>query len=256
MAIHWLDPADPHAPFPPVERALREPDGLLAAGGDLATKRLIEAYRLGIFPWYEVGQPILWWSPDPRAVLYPEHLRITRSLRKTLRNRPWRVRFDTDFATTVGSCAAPRSQSAGTWITPQMMEAYCRLHAEGHAHSVEVYDQEGVLIGGLYGVAIGRVFFGESMFSRRPDASKLALVHLARHLQAWGYPLIDCQLASPHIMSLGAELIPRPRFIRQLKAACTSPGHAVPWRVDATLEIANWDPAAATNPSDARARKS
>lgn len=237
MIIKWLDPADPKSTFPPVTNALKDPDGLLAAGGDLNSERLLMAYQRGIFPWYEEGQPILWWSPNPRAILYPENLKISRSLRKSLRNKPWKVTFDLAFRETIKACAAPRKLSIGTWITRQMLEAYCHLFTRGYGHSVEVWNENGDLIGGLYGIAIGRVFFGESMHSRRSDASKVALVYLVRHLQHWGYPLIDCQLSSPHIISLGAETIPRKTFIEHLKRWCAIPGHPSPWSVDPELTV-------------------
>lgn len=242
MIIKWLDPSDPHASFPAVENALEEPDGLLAAGGDLSCARILKAYRAGIFPWYEEGQPILWWSPNPRAVLYPEKVRITRSLRKTLRNKPWTVSFDRTFRETICACAAPRQGSHGTWITYSMLEAYCELHDLGYAHSVEVWDEDGTLIGGLYGVGLGKVFFGESMFSRKSDASKVALVNLLRHLQFWGYPLIDCQLSSPHINRLGAESMSRRRFVKHIDKWSRIPGHASPWSVDPDLEVSEWRP--------------
>ena len=239
MTIAWLDPFDPMATFPAVEEALRDPEGLLAVGGDLSTERLLRAYRGGIFPWYEEGQPILWWSPNPRTVLYPEHVKISRSLAKTLRNKPWSISFDQAFELTVAACAEPRAKSHGTWITREMRNAYCRLHTEGYAHSVEVWDEQENLIGGLYGVAIGRLFSGESMFSRKPDASKVALVFLARHLQAWGYPLIDCQLSSPHLDSLGAQPISRQQYVQHLRRWCPLAGQASPWEVDPTLVVAN-----------------
>jgi len=242
MIIKWLDPVDPDFPFPPVDNALKEPDGLLAAGGDLSPNRILRAYRKGIFPWYEEGQPILWWSPNPRAVLYPECLKITRSLRKSLRNKPWTVSFDQAFRDTVTACAAPRRGSNGTWITDNMLEAYYLLYRQGHAHSIEVWENDTNLIGGLYGVGIGKVFFGESMFSRQSDGSKVALIYLMRHLQAWGYPLIDCQLSSPHIDSLGAETISRRRFIKHLQKWCKIPGHPSPWAVDSDLDVIGWQP--------------
>lgn len=243
MTIEWLDPFDPDYAFPAVDTAFTDPDGLLAAGGDLNPKRLLRAYRCGIFPWYEEGQPILWWSPNPRAVLYPQHFKITRSLRKSLRNRPYRVTFDRAFPEVVLGCAAPRRDSTGTWITKEMLDAYCQLHAQGHAHSVEVWHrQDGRLIGGLYGVALGRIFFGESMFSWATDASKIGLAYLAHHLQTWDYPLIDCQLPSPHVDSLGAELIPRPQFMRTLARYCAMRGNPSPWRVSPALEVAAWRP--------------
>ena len=209
--ITWLTPEGDHEWFPPLEQALDEPEGLLAAGGDLSTPRLLAAYRRGIFPWYSAGQPVLWWAPDPREVLFPADFRRTRSLAKSLRNRGFEVSFDRDFAAVVDACAARREHSAGTWITPEMRAAYCELHARGHAHSVEVRLNE-QLVGGLYGVLIGRVFFGESMFSRERDASKVALSRLVEHAVVAGLQLIDCQLPTPHLRSLGSKPIPRPDF--------------------------------------------
>ncbi|ROR32614.1 leucyl/phenylalanyl-tRNA--protein transferase [Inmirania thermothiophila] len=214
--------------FPDVERALAEPNGLLAAGGDLAPATLLAAYRRGIFPWYGPGEPILWWSPDPRLVLFPERLHLGRSLRKRLRSGRYRVSLDRDFAGVVAGCAAPRPGQDGTWITPEMAQAYRRLHALGHAHSVEVWE-DGVLVGGLYGVAIGRVFFGESMFSRRPDASKVALACLAARLHRCGFPVIDCQVASAHLLRLGAEPLPRRAFTALLERFCALPAPADTW---------------------------
>ena len=214
--------------FPPVEYATAE--GLLAVGGDLSSERLLEAYRHGIFPWYSAGQPILWWSPDPRAVLYPHRLRIARSLRRTLKRGHFRVRLDSAFSEVMLACAAPRRQypGGGTWITDEMVAAYCRLHELGHAHSVETW-QHDRLVGGLYGVALGGVFFGESMFSRETDASKVALVALSLQLRAWDFALIDCQLPSAHLASLGAEEIPRVRFLAELAPGLTRPGHPGRW---------------------------
>ena len=226
--LHLLDPDDPGAPFPPVETAEREPDGLLALGGDLQPQRLLTAYRSGIFPWYSAGQPLLWWSPDPRTVLFPERLKISRSLRKSLRNKPFQVTFDHAFDAVVDACAAPRPGENGTWITPEMASAYGRLHRLGHAHSVEVW-RDRKLVGGLYGIAIGRVFFGESMFSRVPDASKVGFVHLVRQLLARGYALVDCQVHTAHLVSLGAEEIPRRDFCRLLDRWCPTPGDPGPW---------------------------
>jgi leucyl/phenylalanyl-tRNA--protein transferase len=241
--IYWINPLDERISFPPVERALLEPDGLLAAGGDLSVERLELAYRSGIFPWYEPGQPILWWSPDPRAVLFPRRLRLGRSLRKALRNRPWQVSFDHAFADVVAACAEPRAGASGTWITSEMLEDYTALHRQGLAHSVEIR-RDGHLVGGLYGVAIGRVFFGESMFSRVPDASKVALAHLARHLDAWDYALIDCQLPNPHLLGLGAELMPRDEFVERVSRHASQSPSAHPWSVDPTLEVDTWRPEA------------
>lgn len=224
-----LRPGKPDLHFPPVESAT--PEGLLAIGGDLSSERLLEAYRRGIFPWYNPGQPILWWSPDPRAVLYPEKLKVARSLRKTLKRGHFRVRFDTAFREVMLACAAPRAQhpGGGTWITDDMLTAYCRLHELGYAHSIETWADER-LVGGLYGLALGGVFFGESMFARATDASKTALVALAQRLQTWGFVLIDCQVPSEHLTSLGAESIPRARFLGELAAALRLPGRPGRWR--------------------------
>jgi len=217
----------PTAPFPDPALAETEPNGLLAVGGDLSPQRLRSAYRLGIFPWYGAGQPILWWSPDPRLVLFPDRLRISRSLRKTLRRGAFTVSLDRDFGAVIRACAAPRADAGGTWIVPAMARAYERLHVLGLAHSAEAW-RGGELAGGLYGVAMGRVFFGESMFSRASDASKVALAYLARCLSAWGYALIDCQVYTPHLASLGAVEMPRAEFQRRLAEAIDQPvaGHA------------------------------
>ena len=201
--------------FPPVEKALKEPNGLLAAGGDLSPARLLDAYRHGIFPWYSGDEPLLWWSPDPRMVLYCEELKVPRSLGKNLRNRGFEVTVDTAFQKVLKQCAGPRKGSPGTWLGKEMQAAYLVLHQDGHAHSVETW-LEGDLVGGLYGVAIGRMFYGESMFSRVTDASKVALVHLVFHLVAKGFPLIDCQVRTPLLASLGGREIPRRAFLRQV----------------------------------------
>lgn len=214
--------------FPPVESA--SPDGLLAAGGDLSSERLLAAYQRGIFPWYNPGQPILWWSPNPRAVLYPHKLKVSRSLAKTLRRGHFQVRFDTCFREVMLGCAGPRPQypNSGTWITDDMVTAYCRLYELGYAHSVETWQDER-LVGGLYGVAYGGVFFGESMFARATDASKVALVALITKLRAWNFALIDCQLPTAHLSSLGAESIARSAFLAELKAGLSLPGQAGRW---------------------------
>jgi len=211
--IPWIEK---DAPFPPVRSALKDPNGLLAAGGDLSPERLLEGYRQGIFPWYSEGDPILWWSPDPRMVLFPSELRVSRSLGKALRNRRYEVRFDSAFGKVIESCAAPRKGEAGTWIGDAMTAAYLELHRLGHAHSVETWI-DGALAGGLYGVAIGGVFFGESMFSRARDASKIALAALVAHLKSAGFGLIDCQMHTRHLETLGAREIPRARFSRLLE---------------------------------------
>ena len=202
--------------FPPLTKAMREPNGLLAAGGDLSADRLVQAYRHGCFPWFSEGQPILWWSPDPRTVLFPEELHVSRSLAKLLRQQRYQVSFDRDFEAVIQACAAPRRDADGTWITDDMQNAYTELHARGHAHSVEVWDN-GELVGGLYGLAMGQLFFGESMFSRADNASKFGFITLARHLQAWGFVLIDCQMPTPHLESLGARSIPRQQFADYLR---------------------------------------
>lgn len=217
--------------FPPVETAT--PEGLLAVGGDLRPARLLEAYRHGIFPWYNDDQPILWWSPDPRAVLFPEKLHVSRSLERTIRRGRFTVTLDACFRDVMIQCAGPRPQypEGGTWITPAMVEAYSALHELGHAHSVETW-QEGRLVGGLYGVAIGGAFFGESMFSRAGDASKVALVTLLRQLRAWKFRIFDCQQSSPHVLRLGAEEIPRREFTRHLAAAVGLPDRRGRWQFD------------------------
>ena len=208
----WITDDTPVHAFPDVDFAMIQPNGLLAAGGDLSPPRLLHAYHQGIFPWFSEGQPILWWAPDPRAILLPEALKISRSLKKTLRRESFRVSFDRAFPQVIEACAQPRPRQNDTWITGPMMTAYCELHARGYAHSVECW-QDGALVGGLYGVAIGKVFFGESMFSRVSDASKVALTALCRS----GYELIDCQLPSDHLKRLGATDIPRCDFMRLLR---------------------------------------
>ncbi len=210
--IAWLH-AD--TPFPPHEFATISPNGLLAAGGDLSAERLIEAYRNGIFPWYSDGDPILWWSPDPRMVLDPAKVRVSRSLAKVLRNRSYEVRFDSAFDQVMAACAAPRPGQQGTWITPELQQAYLGLHRLGHAHSIETWI-DGELAGGLYGVALGAVFFGESMFSQVRDASKIALVHAARYLQLAGFRIIDCQMHTDHLESMGAIEMDRDGFLHLL----------------------------------------
>lgn len=227
-APYWIDSNDPDIAFPDVELALRDPDGLLALGGDLSLPRLLAAYRSGIFPWYGPRQPILWWSPDPRLVLYPAALHVSRSLAKTLRSDRFRVTLDHDFAAVIRACAAPRPGQAGTWITPEMQAAYTALHAAGFAHSVECW-LDGRLAGGLYGVALGRIFFGESMFARASDASKVAFVHLVRELERRDFRLIDCQVHTAHLASLGAAPLPRREFVRILAGSCDTGASLGPW---------------------------
>jgi len=227
--IPFLGPADP---FPPVEQALDNPDGLLAAGGSLSTRRLLDAYRHGIFPWFSDGDPILWWSPDPRTVLHPSRVHVSHSLRKRLRKEAFMITVDRAFAGVLDGCAAPRADDAGTWLSQAMRRAYVGLHAAGFAHSIEVW-MDGELAGGIYGVAIGRMFFGESMFTRRTDASKIAMVRLAAQLDRWSCPLIDCQLETEHLLSLGAEPMPRRRFVAEVAQLVTEP--APVWVIDADL---------------------
>ena len=229
--IPWLTPDDA---FPPVGRALKEPNGLLAAGADLSVPRLLQAYRNGIFPWFNEDQPILWWSPDPRMVMFPAELKVSRSLVKRLRRRDYEVRADTAFGAVVRACAAPREGADGTWITEHMVKAYEAFHRAGHAHSLETWIGD-ELAGGLYGVALGRAFFGESMFTRATDASKIALAHLARQLERWGYGIIDCQMTTPHLARLGAREIPRAVFVRKLGELVNYPQTGGSWRLDDDL---------------------
>jgi leucyl/phenylalanyl-tRNA---protein transferase len=221
----------PSEPFPPVEHALTEPNGLLAAGGGLTLERLVDAYSRGIFPWFNAGDPVLWWCPDPRMVLFVRELVVSRSLRKRLRKHDYRVTADTAFDEVVRACAAPRAHERGTWIVPAMRRAYQRLHDAGLAHSIEVWI-DGELAGGLYGVALGRVFFGESMFSRQTDASKIALAHLVAQLARWQFPLIDCQMSTSHLASLGAREIPRYEFTRAIAPLVVAPPVPSPWTLD------------------------
>jgi leucyl/phenylalanyl-tRNA--protein transferase len=215
-------------PFPPVSKALASPNGLLCAGGDLSPGRLVEAYRHGIFPWFSEGDPILWWSPDPRMVLFPGELKVSRSLGKTLARGTYETRIDSAFRQVMEACAAPRDGHAGTWIVPEMIDAYVRLHELGFAHCVESW-REGELAGGLYGVALGKVFFGESMFSRASDASKVALVRLVERLRAADYRVIDCQQATAHLASLGAREIPRATFAQLLRESIQYPPRGERW---------------------------
>lgn len=214
----WISEDAPPGTFPDIESALLEPNGLLAIGGDLRPERLLCAYRRGIFPWYSDGQPILWWSPDPRAVLFPGRFHASRSLRRLIKRCPFDITVDKDFPGVLRGCAAPRRDQNGTWITSAMASAFDRLHALGHAHSVECW-QDGDLVGGLYGVAMGRVFFGESMFSAASNASKLALGYLCR----LGFELIDCQIPNTHLSMLGAETIDRRDFAALLDRLCAAP---------------------------------
>jgi leucyl/phenylalanyl-tRNA--protein transferase len=220
--IAWLSPSDPPDSFPDVETALSEPDGLLAAGGDLSPERLLTAYGSGIFPWYDDGQPILWWSPDPRCVLRPQDLHVSRRLQQQVRASTAEIRFDHSFGDVIRACAGERKSQQGTWITSEMIAAYELLHTGGWAHSIEVWD-DGKLEGGLYGLCIGKVFFGESMFSARANTSKMALLGLTEHMQANDLEVIDCQVVSQHLITLGANVIPRNEFTQILAQACKPP---------------------------------
>ncbi|HEX7036147.1 MAG TPA: leucyl/phenylalanyl-tRNA--protein transferase [Pseudomonadales bacterium] len=228
--IHLLDPRRPE--FPPAETALKEPNGLLAVGGELTLKWLLAAYQNGIFPWFDDDRgPILWWSPDPRAVLFPAELRVSRRLARRMRTAGFTVTFDTAFNAVVKGCAAPRAGSRGTWITPRMQRAYQRLHRHGYAHSCEVW-LGGALAGGVYGVSLGGMFFGESMFFREPDASKVALVTLVRQIERWGFTLLDCQVMNPHLRRLGAREITRREFLDRLAANASVPTRRGPWTLE------------------------
>jgi leucyl/phenylalanyl-tRNA--protein transferase len=219
--IAWISPGDPPDAFPAVEQAFDEPDGLLAAGGNLSVDRLLYAYRHGIFPWYDEGQPILWWSPDPRCVLLPAEFHVAKRLRRSLKSSGIEVSFNRAFNKVIEACAEHRDGQAGTWITADMKKAYQALHEGGFAHSVEIWQGDS-LVGGLYGLAIGRVFFGESMFSRENNASKAAMLALCQELALRDFELLDCQVASPHLASLGARLIRRSDFTKRLESACKS----------------------------------
>ncbi|WP_292655413.1 leucyl/phenylalanyl-tRNA--protein transferase [Nitratifractor sp.] len=225
---YFITPLSPYShTFPDPRHAAEE--GLLAFGGDLHPDRILKAYRHGIFPWYNPGDPILWWSPDPRLILYPDQLRVNRSFRRILRNRNYTVRFDHDFPAVITACASmPERQERGTWLTSEMQEAYTELHRRGFAHSVEVYEEE-ALVGGLYGIAMGRAFFGESMFSRTRDGSKIALKALSDVLRGKGYDFIDCQVVSDHLVRLGAVAVPRQQFLEELEAALSSAPELGSW---------------------------
>jgi len=226
---------DERVEFPSTTLALDDPNGLLAIGGDLTPERLLAAYRRGIFPWFSGDQPILWWSPSPRCVVFPDQFQIRRSLRKTLRRGDFRVTFDRAFADVIDACQAPRAYAEDTWITAEMRDAYIGMHQLGYAHSVEVWLGER-LVGGLYGMALGRVFFGESMFHCVTDASKVAFVHLVRQLELWGCPLIDCQVENPHLTSLGAVEVPREDFERLLHSGIAMPDFPRPWNLTWTYD--------------------
>lgn len=245
VALALLDPYSSDQPFPSLDDAREEPNGLLAIGGDLSPTRLINAYGSGIFPWYDPDEPIYWWSPDPRAVLFPKLLKISKSLRKSMRNlknKGYQIRFDTDFSAVVKSCAAPRARSSGTWIGDDMYDAYLRLFKRGIAHSVEVWTANGELVGGLYGVVSGGIFSGESMFSKERDISKIAFAALAWHTQYWGLSIIDCQIENPHLTSMGVTNISRKEY-QQILNTCRYFKHDG-WIFEDNCDLAHWYPQA------------
>jgi leucyl/phenylalanyl-tRNA--protein transferase len=226
---------DPSEPFPPTAEALDSPNGLLAWGGGLEAGRLMRAYRAGIFPWYTPGQPILWWSPAPRCVIFPDQVYLSKRTRRRYNSEGYHLTMDVAFARVIKACAGPRNHESGTWITGDMLEAYSQLHRLGHAHSLEVWEGD-VLAGGIYGLAVGSIFFGESMFSLKTDASKIALVALCRQLQQWGFGLLDCQVGNPHLFSMGAVEISRPAFERLLQKLSTGPAKECSWEKLCTFE--------------------
>ena len=232
MSLPWLEPEDVR--FPPIELALEKPNGLLAAGGSLNPQWLLCAYGQGIFPWYEAGQPILWWSPDPRLILTPKLLKVSRSLKKLIKKRSYEITLDTAFSEVIQNCADSRREGANTWITDEMQTAYSNLHEKGYAHSVEVWAGD-VLVGGLYGVALGKVFFGESMFSKENNTSKLALVYLIRQISSWGFELIDCQVSSEHLFTLGAMEMSRSEFLQGLNNLLQYKDKIGKWSFDAEI---------------------
>lgn len=234
IRLHWLDPRDPHQPFPPAYKAMRDPNGLLAIGGDLSITRLLHAYSSGIFPWYNPNEPILWWCPDPRAVLEPGDFHVSHSLRKRIRRDDYTITFDVAFSDVLNACTAIRRGSHGTWLGADMKRAYQELHAQGYAHSVEIWRHR-QLVGGLYGVSLGRAFFGESMFSVESDGSKLALYWLCQQLRLWDFELLDCQIASEHLRSLGASEIPREKFLGRLRHALAKPVTIGTWQFEIEL---------------------
>jgi leucyl/phenylalanyl-tRNA--protein transferase len=228
--ITWISSDDPPEAFPEIESAFDIPDGLLAAGGDLSPERLLYAYQHGIFPWYDSGQPILWWSPDPRCVLRPHEFHASKRLRRSLSRSKLEVSFNQAFSAVIAACAEDRIGQQGTWITDDMADAYSRLHQQGWAHSIEIW-QENRLVGGLYGLAIGRAFFGESMFSRQTNASKAAMLALCQQMVLNDFEILDCQVESPHLVSLGASLMPRNKFAAVLRRACNTNSQYLDWPV-------------------------
>ena len=238
--LPWLDPHDQDAPFPPARSALTDPEGLIAAGGDLKPERLLRAYHQGLFPWYEEDQPILWWSPNPRGVLYPKDFIAHKSLVRRIKNSRWKITFNHSFLEVMRACAEPRSNSRGTWITEDMIQAYVDLHKLKHAHSLEVWNDSNELIGGIYGISIGAIFFGESMFSRTTDASKVALLYLSAYLDYWGYEIIDTQLPSAHLSSLGGSEISREKYLSMLAKLTQKPCSQSAWNTQPDLDLLEW----------------
>ena len=240
IILPWLDPDDESSSFPAAVSALKDPEGLVAAGGDLSPKRVLRAYHEGIFPWYEEDQPILWWSPNPRGILYPKDFIAHKRLLRTIKKKNWRISFDQSFIEVIKACAEPRSNSRGTWITSDMLSAYTHLHHLGHAHSIEVWNQDGLVVGGIYGVALGSIFFGESMFSRETDTSKVALLYLCAYLDSWGYKIIDTQLGSKHLTSLGGIEIPRDEYLYVLSKLVSESVRPEAWNQDYRLVLDEW----------------
>lgn len=225
--LHQLNSSTPD--FPPVDQALDEPNGLLAFGGRLNTETLLSAYSQGIFPWFNPGEPVLWWSPDPRMVIKPESIHISRSMKKEMRRQRYRLTIDQDFKSVMHQCRTIREQAEGTWISDDMETAYNQLHKEGYAHSVEVWDGD-ELVGGIYGLALDRIFFGESMFSKQPNTSKLAIIHLCQFLANQGIQWLDCQVPNPHLETLGGIYMPRSEFTKKLKTCCRTTDSIANWR--------------------------
>jgi leucyl/phenylalanyl-tRNA--protein transferase len=240
IKLPWLDPYDPDAPFPHAESALQDPEGLVAAGGDLKSTRLLRAYHEGLFPWYEEDQPILWWSPNPRGVLYPKDFIAHKSLLRAIKKNHWHISYDKSFLDVMRACAEPRSNSRGTWITNDMIEAYDHLHKLNHAHSLEVRNESGELVGGVYGISIGTIFFGESMFSKATGASKIALLYLSAYLDSWGYAIIDTQLPSAHLASLGGSEMTRDKYLSLLPKFTAQASHYNAWKEPPEIDIHSW----------------
>ena len=247
--VSWLDPNDTNS-FPDPESALDDPEGLVAAGGDLSVDRLTYAYNNGIFPWYQDDQPILWWSPNPRGVIYPQQYIAHNSVLRTLKREQWQITIDQSFKQVMLACAEPRSYSKSTWITDEMLTAYCQLHALGHAHSIEVWSRDKQLVGGIYGLSIGQIFSGESMFSRADDGSKIALMYLCAYLDTWNYTLIDTQLPSKHLSSLGGISLSRKEYLDHLATAKLSEPDDDAWNNESTINIYNWLSAQKISASD------